>query len=282
MKADAKQEIDCQPDELASAPVLPPISGTLKENADIRGLTLLNALLSDPTLSELKKDAREFLLKRSEILRESQPACRRAADAIGVEYTSHIGKQGYEGLPYVAINRIFSEMLQALPPDVQETWFNLHSTPDAERTTMFKVFSWSFNRVKEKSAEADILHIKIKERGEIGGEPLPYPSHTHIDVPFCLRALGFSGNQINIALAAAHDSFEEGASIRKELDKIDLAGIDLAQLVQRFPENKLGMQLAVGIPTLTETEYLDLAMALPNEKIEYFENFVRPLYRSQL
>jgi hypothetical protein len=42
------------------------------------------------------------------------------------------------------------------------------------------------------------------------------------------------------------------------------------------------MQLAVGIPTLTETEYLDLAMALPNEKIEDFENFVRPLYRSQV
>lgn len=219
--------------------------------------------------------AREILDGRAELMRECQAPFTSAAAAISSEYTIQTKQPGYEGLSYATVNAVFGALVDALPQAARALWPGFEAAH--EGSPLFKVFSWSFNRMKDRETSGE-ERIRIKSRGEIDGQPLPYPMHTHLDVPYCMRALGYEPALGATALAACHDAFEEGNGIRIALEKIDLRSLDLKDLIGRFPDEGLGRQLSAGIPALTESEYVDVALRLPVEAIEEFEDFARPLY----
>lgn len=228
-----------------------------------------------------QRAVRRLLASRENLLRESKGAISRAADEISREYNLQANKPGYEGLTYESVNRIFKDLLSSLPPAARALWPSLYDASEPERLQLFKVFSWSFNRMKDRSACEEGVEFRIKARGAIGGEEMPYPAHTHLDVPFCMRMLGLPLDELSLALAACHDTFEEGIGIQVMLDKLDVRRVDLNELVSRFSEGHLGTSLAVGIAALTESRYVDIVLALPEESILSFEAQAR-LHRGDI
>lgn len=228
---------------------------------------------------DLLARAKEILSERMEILRLSQPAMSKAAAEIGAEYNIQTRQQGYEGLSYESVNRIFRDTIERLPENAQKIWGDLQNDPDIESNPMFKVFTWAFNRMKQIQGEQEL--IQMRNRGTLDGDKMPYASHSHIDVPYCMHALGFQETKLSVALAASHDTYEEGNGIRVEATGINLRELDLKQLLQRFPDENLGRMLAVGIQTLTESEYTDLALTLPVDDLDGYQQIARLVHEDE-
>ena len=112
----------------------------------------------------------------------------------------------------------------------------------------FKFFRLVLNKYKVLKSGKYELKTRL---GKMDGLPVAYATHTHADLEnFMISYFSNSPNEA-FSLAVGHDLNEEGLRV----SPVGGSGeVDPKYLTNKFPNNKLGLKLAIGIPTLTETK----------------------------
>ena len=104
---------------------------------------------------------------------------------------------------------------------------------------------------KYKTSNGKEFELKTRE-GEMDGYPIAYATHTHADLPNFMNSYSLGSSHKTFSLAGGHDLEEEGLRF---IPGVESHEIDAKYLVDRFTEDNLGIFLAIGIPTLTESKY---------------------------
>ena len=131
----------------------------------------------------------------------------------------------------------------------------------------FRFFSLVLNKYKVLSNGK----FKPKRRdGTLGGLPISYATHTHADLEIFMKSFKLGSSNEAFSLAVGHDLEEEGQ--RLVLGSND-HHVDATYLIDKYPENNLGLFWAIGIPTLTESKYDVMKKAMNASDQSLLTNF---------
>lgn len=195
--------------------------------------------------------ALEILKRRNEIVLAVSGNFEKAASEISsifVEYQKDKRQSHETELPPGATRKTYMRMLSQLG-DYSLLWPHLPKIK-LEDDSYFKFFCLTLNKYKKNGSEG----FTPKTRSSLitaSGE-YPYGVHTHVNIPGFIRAYNLDRETLVYPLAHGHDLEEEGLRV---VNDEDLSEVNSRYLIDKFPDNNLGLQLAVGIPALTESVY---------------------------
>ena len=112
----------------------------------------------------------------------------------------------------------------------------------------FKFFRLVLNKYKILKAGKYELKTRL---GKMDGLPVAYSTHTHADLENFMISYFSNSPSEAFSLAVGHDLNEEGLRINAGGETGE---VNPRYLINKFPDRKLGLILAIGIPTLTETK----------------------------
>lgn len=204
---------------------------------------------------ELRLAGAQFLEGRLDLLQKVNPVFLRHAEEMVATYNDRLSSHAVndrtaavlEGLPS---NERYYQLIQ----DNTETLASLWPVSGVE-DPLVAGFGINFERLKALTG-GEVAQVEMVTRyDEIDGRPQPYPVHTHVDVINAMRHFGMPFSMISVLLAVSHDLVEVG----RNLIFCDVKGPSLGELSLDMIEGLFagapGIQLATGIPTLTETAY---------------------------
>ena len=231
-----------------------------------------SAVLEEQQVSESYNEAGVHLRERQETLDKCGQHFRRVATNISnlYSYNASLNHSNGDGnLPSGLTRDVHMGLLTFLPNDVKEIWGNQHLLEDPAKSDLFRVFGWSFNKMMKLDLVDGRPDIAYISRGSTGGDPAPYPMHTHVDVPKLISSYGLTNSMLTVALCACHDAFEEGKVMHLVNADWETQTVNLDSLIDKFP-NGLGRQLAIGVAALTESSESEmLEKMLPDDISSY-------------
>jgi hypothetical protein len=235
-----------------------------------------------PRADDLLAVGFSFLDNRQRVLTEVNAVILRESIETAGYYNRHIqwsvssptstaSVDGDSLEPLSTVSR-YAELAPVVSQEVRELWEVGKISEEAE-TTFERVFEWNFDRLKRLESSPGIPQVDIARRyGTLNSLSIPYPVHTHIDVPYAMKQAGLLRTPFSLYVAFAHDSIEEGRNLIFSSEEAALLEEVSAETFRSdFPEAGLGDRLAIAVRVLTESTFNTMVDALDPVQLEELE-----------
>jgi hypothetical protein len=249
------------------------------ERLDISSLEQFLAIVDDrhPRALDLLHKGYEYLSNRDLVLAGANPILLREAVETSEYYNRllqrHIqsssgsvaGNTSLE--PHGTVSR-YSELIPFVSNQVKALW-DVGRQGAGVEGEFERAFEWNFDRLKKLEQGSAGPRVGIARRfGDIDGLSIPYPIHTHVDVPFAMSQAGLLKTSLALYVAFAHDSIEEGRNLIYNLDEqASLVEVSAENFKDFFPDGQLGDRVAIGVRALTESSFARMSAVIGHEKI---------------